>query len=329
MTSGLQIERAFLRLAMASAVIILIAGVTLAQSDANKLVLSFSNLATLDEAVDGHYEGWAIVGGSPVSTGTFNVDASGMPVALGSGMPIAEFDAGTNITSATDIKISIESVGDNDTVPAPHIILGGAVSLKRASLATGLPDFSTLESSATGAFILATPSDNAASAANDEMGIWFLTTPGPVAGLMNLPDIGPNWQYEGWVVDTSTGPTPYSTGTFGDATMMDIDAAGCNGGGPPFPGQDFVPFHCGPTLDLADGNFLAVLSVEPVPDPNPNPFHFKPMAGAIPTDGVGMMSIGMDNQVSATFPTGSAMLFAGSVATESSSLSRIKANYSN
>ncbi|MCA9727079.1 MAG: hypothetical protein KC729_05295, partial [Candidatus Eisenbacteria bacterium] len=52
-------------------------GAAQAQSGPNNLVLSFDNLAPLDEAVDGHYEGWAILSGSPHSTGKFNVNDMG------------------------------------------------------------------------------------------------------------------------------------------------------------------------------------------------------------------------------------------------------------
>ncbi|MEZ4386369.1 MAG: hypothetical protein R3D98_02080 [Candidatus Krumholzibacteriia bacterium] len=48
------------------------------------LVLEFTNLAPLDAAVE-VYEGWAIVGGAPVSTGIFNVDASGQDHRSGHG----------------------------------------------------------------------------------------------------------------------------------------------------------------------------------------------------------------------------------------------------
>jgi hypothetical protein len=41
-----------------------------AQTGPENLALSFMNLAHLNEAEEGHYEGWAIVDGSPVSTRT-------------------------------------------------------------------------------------------------------------------------------------------------------------------------------------------------------------------------------------------------------------------
>jgi hypothetical protein len=299
-----------------------------AQSTAQNVVLEFDGLAPLDESVDGHYEGWAIVGGSPVSTGKFNVDASGDPVELGTGAPIAEFAAGQDITGASAIKISLEPVGDADPAPAPHIVLTGGISMRRADLLSAVPDLSQLADMATGAFILATPSDNATAPDNDDMGIWFLRQPGPTAGFEMLPDLGPHWRYEGWVVDMSgTSPVPYSTGRFGDPTTADANAAGCNGGGPPFPGEDFVPFHCGPILTLDGGDFAAVLSIEPEPDPNPAPFQWKPMAGPIPTDAVGMSSIAMTNQVDTTFPSGMATLFEAPVTTETTSMGSLKASY--
>ena len=41
-----------------------------------------------------------------------------------------------------------------------------------------------------------------------------------------------------------------ATDQTGDSSWSDADAAGCMGGGPPFPGHDFVAFHCDGVLDL-------------------------------------------------------------------------------
>lgn len=298
----------------------------LAQTGPNNLTLSFENLATLDEGVDGHYEGWAIVDGSPVSTGKFNVNAGGLPVELGGGAVIDEFDAGQNIMYATDIKISIEPVGDVDALPSGLIIVEAAVLSSMAELKTAVPGLDMLETMTSGDYILATPSDNDTDAGNDDQGIWWLTMPGPEAGLMYLPDLGANWVYEGWVVDVSGGsPVPYSTGTFATASGFDSDAAGCMGGGPPFPGQDFVAYQCDGVLDLDSGDFAAVISIEPVPDNGAGPFLLKPLAGGIPTDALGQNN-SMGNQVLATFPTGMGAVF-GSVATEETSWTSIKTLY--
>ncbi len=280
-------------------------GVSTAQAEINTmLTLHFTNLATLDEGVEGHYEGWAIVGGMPISTGVFNVNAMGQPVELGGGPVINEFMTGMDLSMATAIKITIEPAGDADPAPSGLVIVGGPVSGMDAALTTGLESVDA----ATCAYFLATPSDNPDMPDNNDHGIWFLTMPGPEPGFMNLPDIGPNWTYEGWVVDISgSSPVPYSTGKFSMATGADSDAAGPMGGGPPFPGQDFVAFQGGPVLDLDTGDFAAVITVEPVPDNLPSPFQLKPFAGMIPTDALGMNNM-VGNQTDATFPTGDATL---------------------
>jgi hypothetical protein len=312
---------------LAGASILLNGTETIAQSGPENVVMSFTNLATLDETNEGHYEGWAIVSGAPVSTGRFNMNATGMPVELGGGPVIDEFDAGQDITGATDIKISIEPPGDPDPAPSGLIILAAPVVAASANLVTDVPGRTVLETMTAGSFILATPSDNPGVPDNDDQGIWFLRTPGPTPGFTDLPAIGPAWIYEGWVVDLSNpmSPVPYSTGTFSMAAGSDSDAAGCNGGGPPFPGQDFVPFQCGPVLDLDTGDFAAVVSIEPVPDNSPGPFQLKPLAGAVPTDAQGMNN-DLTNQAAATFPSGTALLMSP-VAVEAASWGAIKASY--
>jgi hypothetical protein len=277
--------------------------------------------------MEGHYEGWAILGGMPISTGKFNVNEGGMPVGLGGGPVIDEFDAGQNITGATDIKITIEPPGDPDPAPSGLVILASPVISASANLVADVPGREILEMMTTGSFILATPSDNPGVPDNDDEGIWFLRMPGPTPGFTDLPDVGPAWIYEGWVVDLSDpmNPVPYSTGTFSSAEGPDSDAAGCNGGGPPFPGQDFVAFQCGPILDLDTGDFAAVVSIEPAPDNLPAPFQLKPFAGAISTDALGRNNEIM-NQAAATFPTGIASLMSP-LPVENGSWGAIKASY--
>jgi hypothetical protein len=253
-----------------------------------------------------------------VSTGVFNVNDAGLPVDVTSGEVIDMFQLDTDITGASDIKISIEPADDTDPAPSGLIILGGMLSGDTAELATGLEGVAA----ASGCYILATPSDNDVDDMNDEQGIWWLQMPGPVAGLMDLPDLGSGWVYEGWVVDMSGGmPMPYSTGTFTSGEGFDSDMAGPMGGGPAFPGQDFVDYQGGPILDLASGHFAAVISIEPVPDNGEAPFQLKPLAGMIAegaSDGCVM------NQTDATFPSGHAEVMT-SVATEAVSFSGVKA----
>jgi len=304
--------------------------VALAQTGPHNLVLDFDMLAPLDEDAEGHYEGWAIVMGMPISTGKFNVNEMGEPVELGGGAVIAEFDAGTDITDATTIVISLEPPGDDDDVPAAIKPMVGDVVDAEAALYANIPDRQMLESFTTGSYILATPSDNPEVPDNDDMGIWYLMIEDgePVPSLLQLPDIGPNWTYEGWVVDASDpgNPMPYSTGTFAMATGVDSDEAGCIGGGPPFPGQDFVEAQCEPYLDLDTGDYLAVISIEPVPDNRAAPFQFKPLAGAIPTDALGQDNE-IANQAAETFPTGVALLYSEPVPANEVSWGEIKSSF--
>ena len=292
---------------------------------AAELVLSFSNLAPLDEATEGLYEGWAIINGAPVSTGVFNVNAVGQPVMPGGGAVIPSFPAGGELGLASAIKISLEPVGDVDPGPSGLIVLTGDVNSETTPLVSALPGLDMLMTSA-GSYILATPSDNSEDTGNDNQGIWYLSMPGPMAGLTNLPDLGASWVYEGWIVDISSGsPMPYSTGTFAAGDDFDSDMAGCMGGGPPFPGQDFTAFHCGPVFDLDSGDFVAVISIEPVPDNGPGPFMFKPLAGMIPTDALQTGGT-VGNQVADTFPTGTAGIL-GTVPVAETSWSSLKAAF--
>jgi len=310
------------RKTLLTAAALLVMAVPAAAAD---LTLSFANLPVLNESTEGLYEGWAIVDGMPVSTGVFNVNEAGQPVMPGGGSVIDSFPVADSIGLASSIKISLEPVGDADPGPSGLIVLGGDVESETTALTAAIPGLDMLMTSG-GSYILATPSDNDVDTGNDNEGIWFLAMPGPMAGLTNLPDLGPNWTYEGWVVDVSgSGPMPYSTGTFDMAEGFDSDEAGCMGGGPPFPGQDYTAFHCGPVLNLDSGDFAAVISIEPVPDNGPGPFMFKPLAGMIPTDALetgGMVG----NQVAETFPSGTAGII-GTVPVAATSWSSLKASF--
>lgn len=221
-----------------------------------------------------HFEGWAIIDGSPVTTGKFNVQ-DGMLVDL-DGKPVEAFGA-EGIESATAIVITIEPAGDNDDVPAATHFLAGDVSDGAAVLtvdhAAALgTDFTT----AAGTFLLATPTDDPEG--NELSGIWFLELPGPTRSLI-LPQLPAGWRYEGWAIIDGQ---PLSSGTFLSGEGAD-DGAPFSGpvAGPPFPGEDYVTnAPDGVTLptDLSGGT--VIISVEPFPDDDPAPFVFKPLRGS-------------------------------------------------
>ena len=248
--------------------------------DKDRLALSFSGIEPLANGF--HYEGWAIIDGSPVATGKFNVDDSGNLVNLGGNIfKDGEFDTGTDLSDATAIIITIEPAGDTDTIPASTHYLSGDVSGLAADLTVGHgAALGDSFANASGKYILATPSDGQDT--NETSGIWFLdiSSGSPRQGLQ-LPTLPDGWEYEGWAVIDGT---PVTTGRFTDAGAPDLSAPFTGPGStPPFPGEDFLqgapPGLVFPT-DLRGGK--AVISIEPEPDDSGAPFTLKPLVGDIP-----------------------------------------------
>jgi len=194
------------------------------------LDLNLSNLANL--GADEQYEGWIIVNGSPVSTGTFTVDDMGQ-------LSQSSFTVDqTNLDNAAAFVLSIEPIPDTDPAPSAIKLLGGDFSGNSASISVNHgaalgDDFS----SASGKYFLATPTS--ATDNDPTSGFWFIdNSSGTAAPGLSLPALPAGWVYEGWaVIDGS----PLSSGTF---TMVDVadNNAPFSGSeqGPPFPGEDFV-----------------------------------------------------------------------------------------
>lgn len=235
------------------------------------------NIAGLEElGGDFVYEGWIIVNGSPISTGTFtSVD-----------FPQTFYVNQSDLDNATKFVLSIEPATDTDPAPSDTKILAGDFLGNNATVTTApVGDFSTT----TGKYILATPTNGMPSEENS--GIWFLdlSSGAPVAGL-NLPTLPAGWIYEGWAVISGQ---PVTTGTFTNLSATD-DFNGFSGPNPLgapngadgfFPGEDFLvnaPSGLTFPTDLAGGT--AVISIEPVPDNSAMPFTLKPLVGGIPAD---------------------------------------------
>jgi hypothetical protein len=239
------------------------------------------------------YEGWILVGGSPVSTGTFTVDGGG-------GLSQSSFEVdGAQLVAATKFILTIEPSPDPDPAPAATKYLAG--DFAGASAALSVADGATLGSdfgSASGSFILETPS-TAGVAGDYAAGIWWLDPGGPAASLV-LPALPAGWLYEGWVVGSGG---PVSTGRFGQAEGPDSDGAGPTagpGGTPPFPGQDFI----NPLTSLV--GYQAVISIEPEPDDSPGPFTLKPLVDMNVED-VGPAVLQPMTNNAASLPTGTAI----------------------
>ena len=276
-----------------------------AAPDIMTLELAFAGLDPLANGY--HYEGWAIIDGSPVTTGKFNVSSSGgLETTTGSAIAGGAFDTGIDLSNASAIVITIEPSGDADDVPASTHIVAGAVSGGSANLTVG--DGSALGddfTDASGSYILATPTNGAD---NDEnSGIWFLSLASGAPGEgLDLPTLPSGWAYEGWAVISGT---PVTTGRFTATDAADSSAPFSGSeAGPPFPGEDFLvnaPSGLSFPTDLAGGT--AVISIEPEPDDASGPFTLKPLAGGIAADATDHVTYSIPNNV-ASFPTGTATI---------------------
>ncbi len=241
-------------------------------SDDGELTLSISGLENL--GADYVYEGWIIVEGAPVTTGTFTVNDDGV---MSESIFVVEKTA---LDAATTFVLTIEPAVDSDPAPsATHILAGdfsgdnGSLSISH-SAALG-SDFTSIM----GNYILATPSTSITT--DENKGVWFFDPTGesPVPGL-TLPTLPESWVYEGWGIIEGQ---PVSSGRFTSAVGADMDGnpyAGTDNGLPPFPGEDFIMGTVG-DLDLATATHIAkvVISIEPEEDNSPAPFLLKPLVG--------------------------------------------------
>jgi hypothetical protein len=260
-----------------------------------ELTINISGLEDLGP--DALYEGWMIVDGSPITTGTFSVNSMGE---MSSNLFMVN---SKDLDDATKFVLTIEPNPDPSPAASSVHILAGDFSGSSANLTIGHEsalgsDFSAVE----GKYILATPTDTISS--NEDSGIWFLdnSSGSPAAGL-SLPALPNGWAYEGWAVINGS---PVSTGTFTSSTMAD-HASPFSGSlaGPPFPGEDFLenaPAGLTFPTDIRGGK--AVISIEPVPDNSTMPFLLKPLVGDIATNADVHTAIDMGQNLS--FPTGSA-----------------------
>lgn len=256
------------------------------------LVVQLSNLPTLNDGFQ--YEGWIIVDGAAISTGTF--DATGNVT--------TSIDR-TQLDDATRYVLTIEPDPDPSADPSNTHILAGDFNGNVAALTIGHSaalgsDFTD----ATGKYILATPTNGADT--DENSGVWWLDNSNPpaVAGL-SLPDLADGWKYEGWAVINGT---PVSTGTFTDINAADeADEFSGDTPGPAYPGEDFLvnaPDGLTFPTDLSEAN--VVISIEPDPDDSALPFFLKPLAHQVPANAEDHMVFDMENNIANTLISGTA-----------------------
>jgi hypothetical protein len=307
---------------LATLVLAWLAPAAVAQSGPDNVVFTPTNLSAFGADDISVYEAWARVGGQLISLGTFDINAVGLPVDVATNEVITEFDAGQDVSQATEILVSVEPRQDSFPEPSGVFILRGDVDNGQADLQVDIPDRLQLTAEATASYVLATPSDGD-DPGNAQQGIWYTLQPGPQAGLQHLPAIGPDWQYEGWIVDITDplNPEYYSTGTFTSGTGYDSDQAGPMGGGPAFPGQDFTAYQGGEVLDLNSGAYAAMITVEPMTDTSNRPFPLTVFRGGIPTDALDQENT-LENR-GAVLPSATAAVYS-EVSVEAAALGEVK-----
>lgn len=261
------------------------------------------NLQGLEDLGSGFaYEGWVMVNGTPVTTGVFTVNTAG---ALSQTVfPVAA----TTLDAGTAFILTIEPSPDPDPAPSDIKYLAGAFTNNSATVSTNFGPAPGDFSNAAGSFFLRTPTDEVmgnANNGNDTNGVWFGLPGMPPVANATLPALPVGWIYEGWVVGAAG---PISTGTFASFTARD-SGNGFSGTeynmGPPVPGEDFFRnLPAGESLPFSVVGKAVVISIEPVPDNSPAPFTLKPLA-AMATAATAPMSQAFNNNVSASFPTGS------------------------
>lgn len=265
--------------------------------DNNNANLTINVSGLEDLGSNARYEGWIIVNGDPISTGVFSVNASGQPSRT-------QFSVDRQqLQNASAFVLTIEPFPDHSPAPSGVSIIAGNFSNNSASLSINHERaLNTNFSSATGKYILATPTT--ATMDDERSGLWFidLTNGTPTAGL-NLPALPNSWKYEGWAVINNK---PVTTGKFSSPNGAD-EAAPFSGPlpGPPFPGEDFIrntPAELTFPTNLAGS--MSVVTVEPVPDNSPEPFFLKPVSGNIPTEAIDHQTYTMNRNTN--YPTGTA-----------------------
>lgn len=246
-----------------------------------QLDLSFLDLPFVEQSA-GHYEGWLIIDGAPVSTGKFTANSTGTNFADLNGDGIGPFPLDFDPAAATAFVLTIEPEGDDDPAPSDTHLLAGDLTDGVADLTIAHPaalgtDFAT----ASGEFVLATPTDGDRTN-NEFSGVWFLTFPGPTPGL-DLPSLPAGWTYEGWTVIEGI---PVTSGTFLEVDRSDNEAPFSGTvRTPSFPGEDYLQ-NAPPGLTFPTNlqGATVVISVEPLAENNPLPFALKPLTGPVPAD---------------------------------------------
>ncbi|HEX4682487.1 MAG TPA: anti-sigma factor [Gemmatimonadaceae bacterium] len=257
--------------------------------NATALNIAFTALPTLDASVDGSYEAWAVDAvGHAHSLGRFST---------GSALGIPLTPAGR---SASEIWITVEAPGDNDTLPSKQRLLRGVLHGATADLSVvgALTQGTLTLREHPGQFTMFSPSDNAVNGypSNEESGVWLFNMQPRETDQddmwVRLSQLNQGWTYEGWMVRDIDSPDAIwlSYGKFTPDNTGAVNSRDDTGWGPfsgvvnyrtdgeeEFPGDDWISNPLGLSfpkqltlpLDLREKNasgavrWTHVITIEP------------------------------------------------------------------
>lgn len=288
----------------------------------NTGTLTVNKLQTIDKNVVGTYELWGSIEtsldhgeNSFRSMGRFDVtntgalmDTSGIPFTPNMGII-------TNINNISDVIVTIQPPGYNDTIPSNIKILGGVKQIIGSELVfdltIGYSDILPASSqfpASTANYILASPTSGIASS-QYQKGIWFTKdTVGSLAGLTLpvLPDTA-EWTYQAWVIDNANSSFVYNIGRFDSSTSRDNNQQCETTGGLIWgvPGHDWLQPYCPggliPDIISLNNNYKVLITLEPRFEQGTAlnvPFYLTIFSGSITS-----LPFGSIQTVSNIFPT--------------------------
>ncbi|RPJ48260.1 MAG: hypothetical protein EHM19_02205 [Candidatus Latescibacterota bacterium] len=275
----------------------------------------FLTVSTLPRLPDGaHYRIWASFDDSLVSIGGF-LYRDRKIVDVESLEEIAAFPIGCGPLAADGIRISVETDG-GPAEPSGSFLLAGSIEDGEAALTTQDPlAFGHAYQESDLRFVLETPST--ASTGDYRRGLWFFEATGgeTTATLASIPEAPDGWRYQAWVQRVLAPLDTFSVGGFTNPSAPDDDGAGPFAGPdgplPNVPGQDFVT---GTALDLDNGTYGVLVSIEPEIDLDPSGV-FLPLFQDIDIDAVGQGTTQGLGSLFGTLPSGTIRLEGSEIVT--------------
>lgn len=190
------------------------------------VTIDISGLERLENGAE--YQAWISNGAEVISLGRFT-DVN---------FP-KSFEALTgDVEGATQFLLSVEPGNDSSAEISQSILLSGDFVGNAATVDVS-QNFGSY-TSASGQFVLQTPTDNVST--NENSGLYWYV-PGTGQPGLKLPTLPAGWKYEGWVtVPGASGDVDLSTGRFTNVNNADeSDPFSLNiNPAPDFPGEDFI-----------------------------------------------------------------------------------------